>query len=128
MIAATSHRLRGLEPDNLLAFLALLGLLRALQAADETLCPRAAWDVDTPPLRPRLFLARALTEEELTERTAKGIDEIAESHDFGGRKDLKSFPRRVSRALEPNIGRLQRRQAGACRSPGGADERRRHQG
>ena len=31
MTAKTRHRLNGLEPDNLLAFLALLGLLRALQ-------------------------------------------------------------------------------------------------
>ncbi len=30
MNATTTHRLPGLEPDNLLAFLALLGLLRAL--------------------------------------------------------------------------------------------------
>ena len=30
MTAAMQHRLEGLEPDNLLAFLALLGLLRAL--------------------------------------------------------------------------------------------------
>jgi hypothetical protein len=88
MTGATSHRLDGLEPDNLLAFLALLGLLRALETADETLRPRAAWDVDAPPLRPRLFVARALTAEELTDRAAKGIEEIAKSHDFGGRKDL----------------------------------------
>jgi hypothetical protein len=27
------HRLQGLEPDNMLAFLALLGLLRALEQA-----------------------------------------------------------------------------------------------
>ena len=31
MTAAKAHRLEGLEPDNLLAFLALLGLLRALE-------------------------------------------------------------------------------------------------
>ncbi len=98
MTVATSHRLQGLEPDNLLAFLALLGLLRALETADETLHARAAWDVDTPPLRPRLFFARALTAEELTEGAAKGIDEIAESHDFDGRKDL-NHSRAECRAL-----------------------------
>ena len=43
MNARTTHRLDGLESDNLLAFLALLGLLRALEAADSTLHPRAAW-------------------------------------------------------------------------------------
>jgi hypothetical protein len=54
MTAAKSHRLDGLEPDNLLAFLTLLGLLRALETADVDLYPRAAWDIDRPPLRPRL--------------------------------------------------------------------------
>ena len=33
MSAAERHRLVGLEPDNLLAFLALLGLLRALEGS-----------------------------------------------------------------------------------------------
>ncbi len=33
MSEATVHTLHGLEPDNLLAFLALLGALRALAAA-----------------------------------------------------------------------------------------------
>jgi hypothetical protein len=32
MEARRRHRLTGLEPDNVLAFLALLGLLRALEA------------------------------------------------------------------------------------------------
>jgi hypothetical protein len=88
MTAAKSHRLDALEPDNLLAFLALLGFLRALEAADGTLCPRAAWDIDQPPLRPRLFLARATTPADITELAANGIESIAASHDFGGRKDL----------------------------------------
>jgi hypothetical protein len=50
----THHRLEGLEPDNLLAFLALLGLLRAIEVVRETWRPRAAWDLDAPPLRPVL--------------------------------------------------------------------------
>jgi hypothetical protein len=98
MTAATSHRLDGLESDNLLAFLALLGLLRVLETADETLHPRTAWDIDTPPLRPRLFLARAVTPEEVTEGAAKGIEAIAAGHDFGGRKDL-SYSRGECRTL-----------------------------
>jgi hypothetical protein len=98
MTAATTHRLDGLEPDNLLAFLALMGLLLALETADETLHPRGAWDIDAPPLRPRLFLARALTAEEVTERAANAIDAIAESHDFGSRKDL-NYSRAECRAL-----------------------------
>ena len=98
MTVATSHRLDGLEPDNLLAFLALLGLLRVLELADKTLCPRAAWDIDTPPLRPRLVLSRALSPEEVTQGAAKGVGTIAASHDFGGRKDL-NHSRTECRAL-----------------------------
>lgn len=93
MSAALSHRFDGLEPDNLLAFLALLGLLRALEASDrnhpgDRLLPRAAWDIDEPPLRPKLFLARSAAREEIAERAAEGVDRIAAAHDFSGRKDL----------------------------------------
>lgn len=93
MTNTSSHRLDGLEPDNLLAFLALLGLLRALEATDrdhpqDRLFPRAVWDVDTPPLRPRLLLARSAAQEEIAERTAKGVEQLAATYDFAGRKDL----------------------------------------
>jgi len=94
MTAASCHRLDGLEPDNLLAFLALLGLLRALEATDRErpeggkLRPRAAWDIDMPPLRPKLFLARGATPEEVTESAAKGLETLAATHDFGGKNDL----------------------------------------
>jgi hypothetical protein len=98
MTAKPSHRLDGLEPDNLLAFLALLGLLRALEAADSTLRPRAAWEIDTPPPRPILILARSLTPEEVTECAATGIQVISASHDFADRKDL-NHSRDESRTL-----------------------------
>jgi hypothetical protein len=94
MSAATSYRLDGLEPDNLLAFLALLGLLRALETDDgnreneEKLWPRVAWDVDAPPLRPVLIFKRALSPEELFERIARGLDVLSAVHDFNERKNL----------------------------------------
>jgi hypothetical protein len=44
------HRLNGPEPDNLLAFLALLGMLRTLESSRPEWCPRAAWDLDNPPM------------------------------------------------------------------------------
>jgi hypothetical protein len=98
MTAATSHRLDGLEPDNLLAFLTLVGLLRALEVADAKLCPRAAWDIDEPPLRPRLFFARALTARQVTEHASKGVEILSADHEFGDRKDL-NYSRKESRAL-----------------------------
>jgi hypothetical protein len=98
MTAAKSHRLDGLEPDNLLAFLALLGLLRALEAAGPALCPRAAWDIDRPPLRPRLFLAREVTAEQISEVAAAGIETLAPDYEFDDRKDL-NYARKECREL-----------------------------
>lgn len=94
MTPVTSHRLEGLEPDNLLAFLALLGLLRSLEntdakhADDEKLHPRIVWDVDAPPLRPTLLLARPTPQNEVCERAARGLATLSASHEFGDRKDL----------------------------------------
>lgn len=103
MTAATSHRLDGLEPDNLLAFLALLGLLRALEAADDALRPRAAWDLDQPPLRPRLFVASPASPDEIAVLAAKGIDRVVGHHDFGGRKEPKYTPQEARELLEREV-------------------------
>lgn len=94
MTFASSHRLDGLEPDNLLAFLALLGLLRALEAddrgrpANDKLHPRASWDIDRPPLRPLLVVARKLANDEVLQRAAAGLGTLAKTHEFASRKDL----------------------------------------
>lgn len=111
MIAEFSHRLDGLEPDNLLAFLSLLGLLRALEADDrersegEKLRPRAAWDIDLPPLRPRLVLARDAEREEVLDRAVWGLDALAAVHEFDARKDLNYSAEecRVSLAQEVRV-------------------------
>lgn len=104
MSETTEHRLEGFEPDNPLAFLALLGLLRSLDAVDATrevddrVRPRAAWSIDRPPLRPVLHVARALTPDAIADAAARGIDLLAASHDFGGRADL-NFTREECRTL-----------------------------
>lgn len=107
MNATTSHRLEGLEPDNLLAFLALLGLLRALGKSDHTMWPRVVWDIDNPPLRPRLILGQALTPETVAEFAAEGIEAIAPAHDFAGRKDL-NYSRNECRELLQEESRVAR--------------------
>jgi hypothetical protein len=84
MTAAREHRLQGLEPDNLLAFLALLGLMRSLEAAG--LRPRAHWA--GLPFRPVLSLPDAMTQEEVAEQAAEGCRTLAKDHDFDGEKDL----------------------------------------
>lgn len=84
MSRASIHRLDGLEPDNLLAWLALLGLLRSLEHARSAWRPRAAWTVDEPPLRPRLQLRVPATRDELLAVTAEGLGALARLHEFGG--------------------------------------------
>ena len=88
MSARRVHLLHGLEPDNLLAFLALLGALRALAASDQPVQVRASWSVDAPPLRPRLHVDGAVTEEVLLGRLAGGASNLAKVYAFGNRADL----------------------------------------
>ncbi|MEM3658630.1 MAG: hypothetical protein QXQ66_09505 [Candidatus Hadarchaeum sp.] len=97
-------RLEGLEPDNLLAFLALLGLLRALEEADGSFLPRAAWDVDIHPMRPRLFLSRPVEPESIAEAVDKGIVVLSKGYNFDGRKDL-NYSRDDCRTLLEQEGR-----------------------
>ena len=85
----TYYRLEGLEPDNLLAFLALLGLLRALETSRPEWRPRAAWDLVQPPLRPILAIVEQATPEAICEIAAQGVAELTASSDFEGATDLK---------------------------------------
>lgn len=92
MIGQHRHRLDGFEPDNLLAFLALLGLLRALEVARPAWHPRAAWDVDTSPLRPLLQLREPVTRGAVCEAAIEGVRKLAKANDFGGKTKLKLSP------------------------------------
>jgi hypothetical protein len=83
---ACRHRLGGLEPDNLLAFLALLGLLRSLEAARLEWRPRTVWDLDRAPLRPVLVLAELHTPREVSEAAAVGASQLAEVYHFSAEK------------------------------------------
>ena len=78
----SEHRLVGLEPDNLLAFLALLGLLRALETARPAWAPRAYWDVARQPLRPVLVLREAVGEDAVAAAANEGILALAAGYRF----------------------------------------------
>lgn len=84
----TEHRLEGLEPDNLLAFLALLGLLRALEEARPAWRPRVRWSIDEPPLRPVLRLREPADSDAICAAAAEGLAELAKAHAFNGKADL----------------------------------------
>lgn len=100
MSGATTHRLEGLEPDNPLALLALLGTLRALDTARPEWRARAGWTLDAPPLRPRLALQAPTAPGEIARACAEGIGELAKSHDFAGRRNLDYTPVEARRALQ----------------------------
>lgn len=85
MTASPRHRLDGLEPDNFLAFLALLGLLRSLETARPEWIPRTSWTVDEPPVRPVLHILGSATREDVAEMAATGIRSLATAHDFPGK-------------------------------------------
>lgn len=90
------YTLAGLEPDNLLAFLALLGALRALDARKPEWSARAVWE--GAPLRPVLELTAAPTHDEVSAIIAQAVGDFARYHEFGGYTDLK-LPREECRAL-----------------------------
>ena len=92
MTEPAAHRLDGLEPDNLLAFMALLGLLRTLEEARPGWRPRVSWTVDEPPLRPCLHLAEEATGNMIVEAAAEGLAALAPRHDFEGLPDLTLPP------------------------------------
>lgn len=99
MTRPSTLRLDGLEPDNLLAFLALLGLLRALERVRPQWRPRVAWTVDAPPVRPVLHVNDRPTPEMVLDAAVAGLDELAALHDFDGLKDLKLAPEIAAQRL-----------------------------
>jgi len=89
----TTFRLEGIEPDNLLGFLALLGALRSLR--HEAMAARVAWE--GTPLRPHLYLREPISEGELLDRVNAGAKALAACHEFSS-EDI-SFTRDEARRL-----------------------------
>jgi hypothetical protein len=84
---AVALELPGLEADNLLAFLALLGFLRALETAKPGWLPRASWR--GPPWIACLHLAEAANESAVAKAAAHGVDLLSAKFDVDGRRDVK---------------------------------------
>jgi hypothetical protein len=80
-------KLPGLEADNLLAFLALLGLLRALETVKPSWVPRASWK--GTPWTACLHLAEAADENTVAKVAAHAVDLLSAKFDVDGRRDVK---------------------------------------
>ena len=97
-----AHRLDGIEADNLLAFLALLGLLRALEEARPAWCARAAWTVDAPPLRAEIHVPEGTTGEAVAQAAGEGVSALGAHHDVGGRLGIGMSPQEARAELQHN--------------------------
>lgn len=97
--ASTTLELSGLAADNLLAFLALLGLMRALEQAHPEWQPRTTWS--GPPWRPRLCLTAAADREEVAGAADAGVLALGQAHAFVGRKNIDFSPEQFRAFAEP---------------------------
>lgn len=75
------HLLAGLEPDNLLAFLALVGFHRCVAHSRPEWSPRVFWG--GVPVRPMMVLTHEVERAELLGVAAKAASELSEVHSFG---------------------------------------------
>jgi hypothetical protein len=96
--AKATFILEGLEPDNVLAMLALLGLLRTLEVSRPKWRPRAAWRVDHPPWRPVLVTSTPVAQDEISRAAAEGVAELVKDHTFQAAK-LAFIPDEAGTAL-----------------------------
>ncbi|MCU0635844.1 MAG: hypothetical protein MUE41_13295 [Gemmatimonadaceae bacterium] len=87
---SVDYRLEGLAPDSLLAWLATLGVLRALRVSRPAWRTRVAWT--GMPLRPTLHLPPDITQAGLLAAAAAGLQRVAPAFDFNGRKGLDYAP------------------------------------
>jgi hypothetical protein len=83
---STTFRLVGLEADNLLAFLALLGALRSLDLARPTWCVRSRWS--GPPWHPELIVDDYVDEQAMLIAIAEGVVIAGGPIDFRGHKNI----------------------------------------
>lgn len=103
MTAYSDHCLDGFEPDNPLAFLALLGLLRALPESRPDWRARVFWTCDAPPVRPVLRLNAIEGRDEVLAAVAAGLKILAERHDFGDLRDIELTCEDAERKLREAI-------------------------
>ena len=92
----STYDLRGLEADNLLAFLSLLGLLRALEASRPKWKARVRWK--GMPLVVSVSLEGQIDRSEFIRAVAEGVANLAASYAFDASKDI-AYSQEEFRAL-----------------------------
>lgn len=100
MTAYSNHRLNGLEPDNLLALLALIGLLRALEQVQPDWHVRASWMVDQLPVRPILRTPENVDRNAISLAAKSGLDKLSKLHKFNDLKGLAIPPSDATKHLQ----------------------------
>jgi hypothetical protein len=85
----SAFELCALRYDNLLAFMALLGLLRALDRARPDWRARAFWRrAGRGPFRPVVVIEAEAPDDDLAAEAEAGVLALAAVQDFGGRRDV----------------------------------------
>jgi len=103
-----TYEMAGLEVDNLLAFLALMGVLRALEQAEPIWEAMASWA--GPPWRARLHLGVEMSRRSIAEAACRGVEAIAACYDADGRANV-AFERAAFRSY---AGRMRGHAIGAA--------------
>jgi hypothetical protein len=85
-LPSTMLGMRGLSADNLLAFLALLGLMRALEAARPEWRSRTSWS--GPPWSAHLLIAAPVDQDEVAGAADAGVLMLGQAHAFNRRKNI----------------------------------------
>lgn len=97
----SKFRLPGLRSDILLAFMALLGLLKILDAKERASKPRVDWEGNAP----SLYINSNIDEEKLLNNIVDGLGEYSKKMNFVGVKnisDLKEF-KKLQDSIDPDI-------------------------
>jgi hypothetical protein len=118
---STTLPLKGLEADNLLAFLALLGLLRALEVAEPDAEPRIAWS-GKPPVAV-LDLAVAVSAQDAITQIDAGLRTLGQSYALN-KNDLRYTADEFRELAQGAQGQRERAQLIAALASDGALKRR----
>jgi hypothetical protein len=87
---STQLALPGIEADCLLAFLALVGLLRSLEHARSRWCPRISWS--GPPWLASLHVTASVSEAEVAAAALEGVEQIACQFNVFDKADVDFAP------------------------------------